>query len=246
VTGAPPPGPCEVRVVAARLDLPPERVARLADTLTARERQRAERRLRPADRRRALIARGLLREVLGRATGRDPRALDIRVTAQGKPHLADGSVSFSVAHCGDEAMVALAVDRPVGIDIERHRSVTGLPDVAEWMLEPEAAAALAALPERRRPAALMAWWTRAEAYGKARGDGLRGAARLALAPSSAAPARVRAVDGRDPGGVWSILDLPVAPGWSAAVAAAGSDWRVVRAPVEEWGPAPQAVAGRPA
>jgi 4'-phosphopantetheinyl transferase len=246
VTGAPPPGPCEVQVLAARLDLPPERVARLVATMTPRERERAERRRRPADRRRALVARGLLREVLGRATGREPRALDIRVTAHGKPHLVDGSVSFSVAHCGEEALIALAVDRPVGVDIERHRPVTGLPDLAGRMLDLEAAAALAALPEPRRAAALMAWWTRVEAYGKARGEGLRGAARLALVPSSAAPARVRAVDGRDPGGVWSVLDLPVAPGWSAAVAAAGSHWRVVRAPAEEWTPTPQAVAGRPA
>jgi len=229
VTGPPaPPGPGEVLVVAARLDLPPERVARLAATLTPHERRRAERRLDPADGRRAVVARGLLREILGRATGRDPGAVEIRVTAQGKPHLADGSVSFSIAHCGDEALVALAADRPVGVDIERHRPVAGLRDVAERMLDPGAAARLAALPEPRRPAALMAWWTRAEAYGKARGGGLRGGARLALIPSSGAPARVRAVDGHDPGGVWSVLDLPVAPGWSAAVAAAGCDWRVVR------------------
>ena len=113
--------------------------------------------MRPADRRRVVVARGLLRELPASATGRDPAALDIRVTALGRPHLHDEALRFSVAHCGDRALVALSLDRPVGVDLERHRPAPHLLDVARRVFAPEAVAALAALPDERRTGVFFDW-----------------------------------------------------------------------------------------
>jgi 4'-phosphopantetheinyl transferase len=183
-------------------------VAELQATLSPEERGRIGRARAPDERRRRIVARGALREVLGRATGRPPAAVELVTTALGRPRLRGGEVSFSVAHCGDEALVALAGDRAVGVDLERHRPVAHLLDVARRVLVPEAVAELAALPDERRAEAFFRWWTRTEAQLKARGEGLRGA-------------------GRPPDGSWSVRDLPAPPGWSAAIAAAGAGWRVV-------------------
>jgi 4'-phosphopantetheinyl transferase len=188
----------EIVLIDGRLDLSPGRRERLAAALSGAERARAARAASPEARRRAVVARGLLRAVLGQATGRAPTAVDLRREPGGRPVLAGGELWFSVAHCGERILIALAADRPVGVDIERHRAVTGAADVARRVLGPAEAAALAALPEPARSAALVAAWTRLEARFKA--------------GPSALPA----------------VELDVGPGWSAAVAAKGSGWRVVR------------------
>jgi len=195
------PGDGEVLVVSARLDPPPERVARLAETLSPAERARAARGATPERRRRAAVSRGLLRELLGRATGRAPKALDIRADAGGRPLLADGAVRFSVTHCGERLLVALSADRDVGVDLERHRTVLHADAVARRALPAEDARLVAALPEPERSAALIAAWTRMEARFKA-------------SPGAAGGATVRTLD--------------TGPGWSAAVAATGDEgWRPV-------------------
>ena len=192
----PAPRPGEVVVVAARLDPPPERLARLAGTLSPAERARAARAASPELRRRRMVSRAVLREILARATGREPEALDLRTGPGGRPHLADHAVRFSVAHCGDRLLVALCRDRDVGVDLERHRPVTGADAVARRALPPEDARRVAGLPEPGRSEALIDAWTRMEARFKATG-GRRGAV--------------------------AVRSLDAGPGWSAAVAVGGDE-----------------------
>jgi 4'-phosphopantetheinyl transferase len=197
------PATAEVVVVTGRLDPPADREARLAATLSPAERARAARAADPEGRRRATVSRGLLREVLGRACGRAPAELDLRVAPGGRPRLADDAVRFSVAHCGERLLIALSADRDVGVDLERHRTVMDAAAVARRALAPDDARRIAALAEPARSEALIAAWTRMEARFKATGGA---ASRLA-----------------------TVRGLDVGPGWSAAVAAAGDDgWRLVR------------------
>ncbi len=187
------PAPGEVLVLAARLDPPPERVARLAATLSPPERARAARGATPEVRRRRTVSRGVLRETLARATGAEPGTLDLRTAPGGRPHLAGGALRFSVAHCGERLLVALCIDRDVGVDLERHRPVADADAVARRALPPGDADRIAALPEPERSAALIDAWTRMEARFKAVGD--------------------------RPGEV-PVRSLDAGPGWSAAVAVA--------------------------
>lgn len=63
-------------------------------------------------RRLSLGASALMRRVLGRD--------DHCVSENGKPYLPDGSVHFSLSHCGSKVVCAVS-DAPVGVDIELRR-----------------------------------------------------------------------------------------------------------------------------
>ena len=79
-------------------------------------------------RRRALWARsrGLLRALLARHLGADPRELRFVLGAHGKPALdprcSASDLRFNLSHSGSLALVAVSRGREVGVDIERARA----------------------------------------------------------------------------------------------------------------------------
>jgi 4'-phosphopantetheinyl transferase len=117
---------------AWRIDLaqPEDAVTALGAVLSADERERAERFVFPRDRRRFVVTRACLRALLARATGVAATAVRFSYGAQGKPVMEAGAapavVHFSVSHSADLAVVALARDLPLGVDIE---AVRPMPDV---------------------------------------------------------------------------------------------------------------------
>jgi 4'-phosphopantetheinyl transferase len=232
------PAPGEVHVWWARLDDPAWRRPALAVTLDAGERQRAADLVGERDRRRYIAASGILRQVLGACLGRPPGELRLRRSALGKPELAGqpgtGALRFSLSRSGGLALVAVARDRRVGVDVEAVRPLAEPGAIARLALDPHAAAAVLALPPSRRDAALLASWTRTEAYVKARGDGLRRAGRLTLERQPAGPARVRAAGGLAPEGTWCVEEVAPLPAHVAAVAAEGAGWRLRAWPLEPW------------
>lgn len=139
----PPPG-AELHVWCARLDS-------LAwpdpDALPAAERDRAARILRPQARQRWTAARWSLRKVLGCYLEREPARIELRFGDRGKPMLAESEASlrFNLSHSGELAMIAVAEEREVGVDVQLIGS---------------------------RPAAFYADWTRREALAKCHGTGL--------------------------------------------------------------------------
>src|ERR1700737_2618989 len=74
----------EVVLVAAPLEVGPERLSRLLDLLSPQERARYQSFAHEQHRARWGAARGTLREVLGRATGRAPRDIAFLYAAHGK------------------------------------------------------------------------------------------------------------------------------------------------------------------
>lgn len=68
------------------------------------------------------MARAVLRDLLGRYTRRDPRALRLTADAAGKPHLGRGrgerGLQFSIAHSGHLAVYAFATAGALGADVE--------------------------------------------------------------------------------------------------------------------------------
>jgi 4'-phosphopantetheinyl transferase len=162
----------------------------------------------------AVARRALLRALLARYTGIEPGRLVVRVAPGGKPELvqpeAAGGVEFNCSSSGGLAVYAVARGRRVGIDVERVRAVSDPLALARSALTEADRASIARLPEDRRHAAFLARWTEAEAYLKARGDGLAGIGR---------PAAVDAT--------WSIRPLPLGDEYVGAVAAEGLGWRLV-------------------
>ena len=192
--------------------------------LGAAERARAHHMGAPYLRDRFIRRRALLRMILARETGTtDPADLTFGEAPGGKPVLIGSTLQFNLATSGDEIAIAVAA-RPVGIDIERGRSVEGAIRLAERFFHADEAAALRAVPADRREAWFLACWARKEAVVKAHGAGLR---RLADFAIGGAPlggiARCVTLDGR----AFAVADLECLPaGCFGAVALEGTGFSV--------------------
>jgi 4'-phosphopantetheinyl transferase len=227
-------------VAVWRLDLAGGDAAALADSLSADERARAARFRFPRDRDRFVAARAGLRQILGACLGLEARAVRFAYGARGKPALAGGELSFNLSHADDLALVAVAREAPVGVDVERLRAVAGRERIAARCFAPAERAALGALPEEARDLAFLLGWTRKEAVAKARGEGVAALTAIAVELDPTRPARLVALDGDEAAAArWSLHPLEPAPGYLGAVAvtcAARLDDR------GEWAPAAGALS----
>ena len=207
--------------------------------LAADELERAGRFRRPDDRARSLLGRLVLRTVLGRYLGERPERLRLRAGVTGKPMLVStaggrdvpAELRFNVSHDGDWVLVAASRSREVGVDVAQWRDDLDREAIARRFFAPGEVAALASLPDAARRRAFFDCWTRKEAYIKATGRGL--SVRLdqfevSLAPDEQ-PALVRVAWSPGEAARWAMRDVAPATGYSAALAAEGDDWTLVRA-----------------
>jgi 4'-phosphopantetheinyl transferase len=155
----------------------------------------------------------------------------------GKPELAldAAPVSFNVSHSGDWILVALAVRRAVGVDIEQMRSGMAVLEIAQRVFSEAERTALAALPAAAREESFFSCWTRKEAYIKARGDGLLlplDSFDVSFRPTEAARLLATRPD-PDEARRWTLRNLAFGARYRAAVAAAGSGWHLQRWHIDE-------------
>lgn len=148
--------------------------------------------------------------------------------AQGKPRLAGDGVRFNLSHAEDEAVLAVARDRELGIDIERIRPDVECDEIAQRFFSPAETAALMALPSSARPPAFFAGWTRKEAFIKAKGGGLGiPLADFEVSLDPAGPARLlRTSWDPDDAGRWWLQALDAPAGFAAALAVEGQEPRL--------------------
>src|SRR5207249_8730777 len=103
--------PDEVHSWCASLDVPPETSARLYATLTPDERSRSARFHFERDRQRFIIARGVLRHLLGRYLQTQPDRIRFVYNAFGKPDVSPefgNRLKFNLSHSADLALIAIA------------------------------------------------------------------------------------------------------------------------------------------
>ena len=155
------PAPGEVHAWWARLDVGPSDLAPMCAVLLDAERRRAARFYFADARRRHAVARAIVRRLLAAYLGCEPIDVPIVTAPSGAPALAGGSgLRFGLARAGDTALVAVASDRRVGVDLE---SVAGA------------------------TVARLSAWVRREALLKARGEGLTHVYAGAVADDAAPP-----------------------------------------------------------
>ena len=165
----------EVHVWNADLDLSDQAVKRHLKKLSAQEKDRAERFHFQRDRSRFVVRRGVLRSLLAEYTQLKAADLVFETNTFGKPALASEfspSVRFYVSHSGNLAVFGFALDRALGIDIEKIRYDLDCWDLAQRYFAKEEIAALAQLSGDARNQAFFNVWTRKEAYIKAIGMGV--------------------------------------------------------------------------
>lgn len=145
-----------------------------------------------------------LRRVLSHYLDLPPAEIRLARGDHGKPRLADpeSGLRFNLSHSGSLALVAVALGREVGVDVEKLKPERDLVALADRALEPEEAAAVRALTGADRARVFYDLWTRHEARLKCLGVGLAGA-----------PAR--------PSPSIAVVDVPIDQGYAAAVAMEG-------------------------
>lgn len=223
----------EAHVWCVRLDLHPASLARLYATLSRDERRRSAGFRCPRDRRRFIAAHGLLRELLGRYLQTPADRIGYVCNAFGKPELGaefGGRLQFNLSHSAGLALIAIAADARLGVDVERLRARADDEDIARCFFSAPEIEQLAAVPTPLRAEAFLGLWTKKEAYVKACGQGLAMPLDGFSVPPTTDPAQGpvdldMASDAVALSGHWSIHTLRPAPGYIGALAIEGVGWR---------------------
>jgi len=220
------PSPGDVHVWRLELNHLASHIDAFRPILSVEERERAARFHFEKDSRAYVVSHAILRKLLGHWMGTDPAALAFQHGVKGKPFLLAGP-EFNVSHSAHLALVALSLDRAVGVDIEQIRDRACDAGLTAFFSPPEVEE-LESLPENDRLCGFFAGWTRKEAFLKARGDGISlGLQRFAVTVNPWLPPRLKWIDG-DAGEPlkWEFHCLPDEPGFASAVCAAGAGWKL--------------------
>lgn len=204
--------------------------SRLLVDLPDYERQRAARLKFASPRRQFLVARVVLRQLLGAWCAADPWSLKFSIGPHGKPRLEHPDApEFNLSHSGQWVAIALAAAQPVGIDVETIDPTVSRDRLAGRYFSPAEQAELAALPEETRWAAFYRGWTCKEAWIKATGRGMGFAVeRLTVRLDPARPAELCAVEGEiETAARWRLVATSAAPDAPVAVCTPrpAEDWR---------------------
>lgn len=224
--------PDMVHVWRASLDLPSRDRVAFQETLAPDELDRARRFIVPEARDRFVVARGLLRSILGRYLAIDPGDVSLASGRNGKPELAGAGgragLRFNMSHSQGLALYAVALDRETGVDLEHVRAGLDFEAIAHRCFARRELAAFRSVPEDRQAEAFYQWWTRKEAYLKARGDGLvDGLDLIDVSPLlNEVASRPGLLADREAAVEWSLMDVRVHPRFVAALAVEGYGWHI--------------------
>ena len=184
------------------------------------EQGRAKRFKRRIDCQHFILAHAALRLFLAGCLGAEPATVRYDSGVSGKPRLAAGlaPLEFNLSHSEGLAVVAVARERAVGVDVEHLRDVPEALGIADAYFSPPEREELHSLRPSERREAFLRCWTRKEALTKASGEGLGTRidsfeVDLAVDPASALE---RSAGQREEEVRWSLRDLHAPRGYVAA------------------------------
>lgn len=198
--------------------------------LSADEVERADRFYFERDRRRFAIARGAMRQILGKYVNRTPEELKFSYGSKGKPDLSEPSdtITFNLSHSDEKALLAVARGLTLGVDIEFIKLDFGGQEIAERFFSQYEVNTLLGLPVEQRAQAFFSCWTRKEAYIKAVGEGLSlplDSFDVAFAPG-VSPALLRVAASANEVSRWRMYDIAVPQEYKAALVVEGREHRL--------------------
>jgi 4'-phosphopantetheinyl transferase len=206
------------------LDVSALDVRDLRKVLSPDERERAERYRFDQHRNEFILTRAVLRMVLASYTAQSPENLSFDYSAQGKPALSNGpsDLRFNVSHTEGLAVLALVREREIGVDAEKIRPQPDAQKLAKRFFSLLEQRFLERLSGDELQRAFFRCWTRKEAYIKAKGEGL--SIPLHAFDVSLEDDQPAALVGTRPdpteAGRWTLYNLSLGQGYSAALAAA--------------------------
>jgi 4'-phosphopantetheinyl transferase len=215
--------PDRVRLWVARLQANPKELAEPWSMLSAEERERANRFAFERDRVRFVMARAVLRTLLGSRLGLSPNKVEFTYSTTGKPSLGGDlarlELQFNLAHSADLALFAATDRGAVGVDVEQIRPMPDMSDVSERFFSAHECDELKKLPVEARVELFFRIWTRKEAWLKATGEGITGPLRSVEVLPGAGGGAMSAVTAVASAGMrLQLYDLAPAPGFVGALA----------------------------
>jgi len=235
----------QVHVWRVPLNQNPDRIPELKELLSTDERTRAEAFHFEKDRNQFIEARAALRLLLSQYLNVSPNDLTFSLGGHGKPALANGlsnnGLRFNLSRRDGLALIAVAYDREIGVDVELVQADLPVFEIAEVSFSKCELATLQNLPKNLQTAGFYNCWTRKEAYIKARGEGLSFPLKqfdVSLTPGE--PARLLSVRDGNPSSAghvaevdrWTMHELSVG---DAHVAALVYEGRALDVVCEDWG-----------
>ncbi len=214
----------EVHLWTVGLAATPDHAADCYQKLSLDEKQRADAFCFEKHRKRFIIARYLLREILGWYLEEPSEQIRFCYSPKGKPALADHpgrALYFNLAHSEDCVVYALSSDCDLGVDVEYVRELPNADSIATRFFSRDESADFLLVPLQQRTEAFFNCWTRKEAYLKAIGDGLSeslDAFQVSLIPGQ--PATLLKVRDRYPVPQWTLMHLVPQNGYVGALAIA--------------------------
>jgi 4'-phosphopantetheinyl transferase len=222
----------EVHIWRASLAQPAIKIEALQEVLSDDERERASKFRFKKDQSNFIVARGVLRLILGRYLRLPPEQLRFDYNSYGKPdlhaELGERLLRFNLSHAGGLALYVITGGREVGVDIEILRDDVDGVGIAEHFFSPGEIKTLCALPPEVQTRAFFNCWTRKESYIKARGAGLSiPLERFDVSLSPCEPAALLStLDDKREASRWLLRELSPGPDYVAAVAVEGGGWQL--------------------
>lgn len=218
----------QVHVWEVDLERPRDEVARLELLLPQAEARRAARQPFEARRRDLVLSGVALRSILAAYLDVDPRTTRFVTDPGGKPRIDRGwnptPLSFNLSHSRGRALIAVSMEREVGVDLERLRRDLPIDRLAARFFSPREITALRSTPDPVRPAAFFSCWTRKEAFVKATGAGIFRQPLKSFVVSvepGAGPVPLEIPGHAEEAGRWRLESLDAGTGFAAAVAVEG-------------------------
>lgn len=141
--------------------------------LSPDEKSRADKFRFAKDSRNFIIARGILRSLIGKYLEIDPAKIFFHYTEFGKPAIAGNhSLQFNISHAQNIALFAFIRKFNIGVDVEFVNPQIEVKDIATNFFSANEISKLLALPGNQHTLGFFNCWTRKEAFIKAVGEGL--------------------------------------------------------------------------
>ena len=213
-----------VHVWRAKLDLSDPEVDRLASVLSADELARANRFRFPRHRRRFIVARGILRQLLGNYLDIEPKNLRFSYGDRGKPQLKDLDglipLQFNLSHSQEYALYGFTYHHLIGVDLEYLRKMPDLIKIARRFFSNREYDLLVEASNEARAKLFFQLWTAKEAYLKAIGTGIADSlADVDIDIDEVLSPRLLAIKGdKLAAAKWSLCSCIPATGYIASVA----------------------------
>jgi 4'-phosphopantetheinyl transferase len=224
----------EVHLWRIQINLFTDRIHQFLTYLSKEERSRMNRFRFEKDQNRFAITHACLRDILSRYLSTSPNLVTFSSGTYGKPEISNldlmEPLQFNLSQSEDLALVAVASERKVGVDVERVKKDIPIENISRRFFSSIEIDSILSLPVESQTAAFFSCWTRKEAYLKARGEGLS----IPLnqfevsVSTDEQPILIDTVWDKVESSRWTFRHLTPAPDYFGALVVEGSNWDLYR------------------